>query len=217
MWKEHNWGFRKAHKHPCYVIQAPKKKKKKITIVPNLKQVTCNTALSKKTACMTKVTTTSISFLNVWVGNSWMATVRWNPWTENRCGCISTTYQRERLSHTAFWRSLAHKSCHLSRPTGWQASWALPILSSFSLSRPGTVMPSACHKDSTLRWEKLRKCIENVKESKTTFFKIGVTLIKKKWCYLVIYWPNPREATSVAIRIGALPYLNSEGRGIVIQ
>lgn len=102
-------------------------KLRKVTIVPNLKQVTCNTALSDTTACKAKVTASSISVFYVWVGNSWMAFVRWNPWSENRCVCISTTYQRQRLSHTAFGRSLAHKSCHLSRPTGWQASWALPI------------------------------------------------------------------------------------------
>lgn len=40
------------------MIQAPKK----VTIVPNLKQVTCDTALSNTTACKAKVTTSSISF-----------------------------------------------------------------------------------------------------------------------------------------------------------
>lgn len=120
--KENNWKLWQAHTHAMWY------KLWKVTIVPNLKQVTCNTALSNTTACKAKVTASSISlFFNVWVGNSWMAFVRWNPWTENRCERFSTTYQRQRLSHTAFWRSLAHKSFHLSRPTGWQASWAIPI------------------------------------------------------------------------------------------
>lgn len=110
--KENNWKLWQAHTHAMWY------KLRKVTIVPNLKQVTCNTALSNTTACKAKVTASSISlffffFLNVWVGNSWMAFVRWNPWTENRCVRFSTTYQRQRLSHTAFedhWHTRAFTS-----------------------------------------------------------------------------------------------------------
>lgn len=44
-----------------------------------------------------------------------------------------------------------------------------------------------------------------VKESKYTFF---LNIVKVN--YMGRYWPRPLEATSVAMRIGALPYLNSE-------
>lgn len=57
LWREkENWKLRQAHTHATWY------KLRSETIVPNLKQVTCSTALSDTTTCKAKVTASGLSF-----------------------------------------------------------------------------------------------------------------------------------------------------------
>lgn len=81
--------------------------------------------------------------------------------------------------------------------------------SSFPLWVPGLVMPRPCHTDCSFRsGKKLRKKQKSYRKQYTFF------LIYKKIQEEVrgLYWPKPLEATSVAMRIGAFPNLNSGKR-----
>lgn len=85
----------------------------------------------------------------------------------------------QRLSHTALlWRLLAHRAelghfFNFTSLSDWvAASRALPLLLP-PLPALGLVMPRPCHKDSTFRWEKLRKCIEKLKKANWLSLKVN--------------------------------------------
>lgn len=122
-------------KHPCFVLIVLVRSSASDIIVPNLKQVTCNTVLSTKQACKAMVTVPSFFccrffFLQVWVGNSWLDDWHLSGKSMDReqvCIIKKRPIRNKGWATPPFEDNWHTRNLHLSRPTGWQASGALPI------------------------------------------------------------------------------------------
>lgn len=112
------------------------------------KTTTCHTVLYNRHARHGNATKLGLS----WNRAGWMA-FRVNPRTENR-------YESEQGLATQpsqdYWHTLLSSAFHTSLRDWVAASRSLPIVLLPPLEA-WTVMPRPCHKDSTFRWEKLKK------------------------------------------------------------